>query len=508
MHFNASLANLPTLDEVHAEQARRSLDAFAYRMRPTEKPARHHRFVNEKLEAVERGEIKRLMLFEPPGHAKSTYASQCLPAWYLGRNPKRSVIAASHTADLSTHFGRRVRSLVNSPDWPFLDMALAKDSRAADHWETTQGGEYFAVGVGGAVTGRRADLAVIDDPIKSRRDADSFTVRENLWDWYKADFHTRLKPDGAIVLIQTRWHENDLAGRILPKKYKGESGWIDGRDGERWYVVNLPALAEANDPLGRSIGEPLWPEWYTLEKLEAEKVVQGPRNWGALYQQRPAPEEGNFFLREWWRWYGDGNEDKDLPPIETLRIFGASDYAVTADGGDFTVHGVGGVDAMDNLYMLDWWRRQTASDVWIETLLDLMQTWKPLKWGEEKGQILKSVGPFIERRMNERRVYCHREQYASATDKPTRAQPFRARMAVGKVFWPRGAPWVDDVYHALMTFPAGANDDDVDVCSLLGRMLESPQVFSQADVMRALSHRVKSLFRGRDHGERPPHHQP
>ena len=163
MPSNASLAELPTLDEVRQEKARRSLSVFSTHMLGLV-PARHHLFVNEKLEAVERGEIPRLMLFEPPGHAKSTYASHLFPAWYLGRNPETSVIAASHTAQLATRFGRKVRNLFVSPDWPFEEVALAGDSRAADQWETTIGGEYFAVGVGGAVTGRRADLAIIDDP--------------------------------------------------------------------------------------------------------------------------------------------------------------------------------------------------------------------------------------------------------------------------------------------------------------------------------------------------------
>ncbi len=487
MSSNASLAELPTLDEVWQEKARRSLGAFAIRMLRLV-PARHHEFVNSKLEAVERGEITRLMLFEPPGHAKSTYASHLFPGWYLGRNPKRSVIAASHTAQLATRFGRKVRNLFAAPDWPFEDVALAGDSRAADQWETVQNGEYFAVGVGGAVTGRRADLAIIDDPIKGRKDADSITVRENLWDWYRADFHNRLKPGAAIILIQTRWHEDDLAGRILPENYDGRTGWIAGRDGERWYVVNLPALAEADDALGRAVGDTLWPEWFSDEMLGTEKVVQGPRNWAALYQQRPAPEEGNFFRRDWWRWY------ETPPPLGTLRIIGASDYAVTADAGDLTVHGVAGVDPDDNLYVLDWWRDRTASDVWVETLLDLMQKWRPVEWAEEKGQIEKSVGPFINARMRERRIYGHREQFASATDKAARVQAFRARMAMGKVYWPKSAPWVDDVYRVLMTFPAGKVDDDVDVCSLFGRMLDPVQVFDQAAVQGVLSENVKPLF--------------
>lgn len=494
--MNASLAErLPTLDEIHQEKARRHLGDFAERMLGLT-PARHHAFVNDKLEAVERGEILRLMLFEPPGHAKSTYASHLFPGWYLGRNPKRSVIVASHTALLAARFGRKCRNLFGLLEWPFEDVTLASDSKAADQWETVQGGEYFAAGVGGAIAGRRADLGVIDDPIKGRKDADSITVRENLWEWYRADFHNRLKPNAAIILIQTRWHEDDLAGRILPEDYAGRTGWVVGRDGERWFVVNLPALAEANDPLDRALGEALWPEWYSRESLLVEQVVQGPRNWAALYQQRPAPEEGNYFKKDWWRWY------ETAPPRETLRILGASDYAVTEDDGDYTVHGVAGLDPDDNLYILDWWRDQTASDVWVETLLDLMLRWQPVEWAEEKGQIEKGVGPFIVQRMHDRQIYCHREQYPSAADKPTRAQAFRARMAFGKVYWPKGAPWVDDVYRVLMTFPTGAVDDDVDVCGLFGRMLGPVQVFDQATAQSAISDDVKPLFGSNGHAER------
>lgn len=428
-------------------------------------PARHHRFVNAKLEAVARGEIKRLMLFEPPGHAKSTYASQAFPAWFLGNHPDNSIIGASHTAELATKFGRRVRNLIRSPEWPF-DVALAPDSKAAGQWETDKEGEYFAVGIGGAVTGRRANGGIIDDPIKGRQDADSDVVREALWEWYRADFHTRLKPGGWIILIQTRWHELDLAGRILPEDYDGRSGAVMGRDGEVWEVVNLPALAEDGDPLDRAPGEALWPEWQTAEDLEIERIVQGPRNWSALYQQRPAPEEGNFFKREWIRWY-----DK-MPARETLQFYGASDYAVTDDGGDYTVHGVAGIDPNDDMYLVDWWRKQTDTEAWIEQFCYLVKNWKPLEWGEEAGQIAKGLGPFISKRQRETNAYVWRKPFPSVADKPTRAQSFRGRMAQGKVYFPRNAPWVSDLVNELMVFPVGKNDDQVDVCSLFGRMLD------------------------------------
>ena len=340
--MGAALARPPL---IRRELARRSLDDFARLMLRLE-PAPHHRYVNARLEAVAGGAIKRLMLFEPPGHAKSTYASWLLPAWQFGHRPRHSVVFATHTGDFATRWGRRVRNLFTAPDWPF-DATLAADSKAAHQWETAAGGEYFAVGVGGAVTGRRADLAIVDDPLKGREEADSALARDRLWEWYRADLHSRLKPGAAIVLIQTRWHELDLAGRILPDDYAGESGTIEGADGETWEVVALPALAEAGDPLGRGPGEALWPAAFPAATLAAERTVQGERNWAALYQQRPSPAEGGFMRRDWLRWY-------DTPPRpETLRYYGASDYAVTADGGDWTVHGVAGLDADDNLYIVD-----------------------------------------------------------------------------------------------------------------------------------------------------------
>ncbi len=458
--LQAGLRNPEALD---AEHARRSLDAFAERMLAL-RPARHHRLVNGALAAVARGEIRRLMLFEPPGHAKSTYASWLLPAWYLGHKPRNNVIAASHTERAAARWGRKVRNLLLSPDWPFA-ARLAPDSKAADQWETDRGGEYFAVGVGGAVTGRRADLAIIDDPVKGREEADSPTIRAKLWDWYRADLHTRLKPGAAIILIQTRWHEDDLAGRLLPEGHAGESGPVVGRDGEAWEVISLPALAEPNDPLGRKVGAPLWPEWFPEDVLLGERQVQGERNWSALYQQRPSPEEGDFFRRHWLRWYDDP------PRPETLRIYGASDYAVTADGGDWTVHGVAGIDQDDNLYLLDWWRARVDAAQAVDAWAHLVGAWRPVQWAEDRAQIEKTLGPFIDTRQRELGAYCHREGYPTVGDKAMRAQAIRGRMSQGKVYLPSHAPWVADLMSELLLFPNGRFDDQVDVLSLFGRML-------------------------------------
>ena len=395
------------------------------------------------------------MVFMPPGSAKSHYANVHFTPYYLGRFPDRSLIAASYGQELADKWGRRSRNLLGSLEHrAVFGTGLAADSSAANRWNTDQEGEYLAVGVGGPITGNRADGAIIDDPVKGREEAESDTVREKIKAWYRDDFWTRLKPDAWVVLIMTRWHEDDLAGWLLEEAKRG---------GEQWEVLNLPAIAEENDPLGRREGEPLWPEWFTAEMFA--EAQRDRRRWSALYQQRPSPEEGDYFKREWLRWYDD------LPTHSTLKIYGASDYAVTADGGDYTEHGVVGVDAFDNIYVLDWWRKQAPSDEWVEAFCDLVLKWKPLKWAEESGQIAKSVGPFLSKRQMERSAYVWREQYASAADKPTRAQAIRGRTAMGKLYLPARAPWVDALVRQLLTFPAGSTDDGVDVLSLIGRML-------------------------------------
>jgi predicted phage terminase large subunit-like protein len=403
----------------------------------------------------------------PPGHAKSTYASVLFPAWYLSRTPAASVIACSHTQQLAERFGRQVRNIVAGPACgSAFGCALAPDSQSAGRWATLAGGDYLAVGTGGSITGHRADLALIDDPIKGREQADSKLLRDKVWEWYRADLRTRLKPGAGIVLIQTRWHEDDLAGRILGGAIDPSSGAVRAVDGEAWHVLSLPALAEEDDPLGRAPGEALWPDMFDAGLLKREREIQGPRNWSALYQQRPVPDSGDYFKRDWLRWF-----EPDRTDARTLALYGASDYAVTAGGGDYTVHGVIGVDAEDNIYVLDWWRGRTDSLTWVDALCDLIERWGPREWGEEKGQIARSLGPFIDKRQRERGAYCARVGLAPVGDKAARAQAIRGRMAQGKVLLPKGVDWAGRLVDELLLFPAGAFDDQVDVLGLFGRML-------------------------------------
>lgn len=426
--------------------------------------AAHHRLMVEAMQEIVDGANDRLMVFLPPGSAKSTFFSVYLPAFHLGARPGEPVIGVSYNVDLAKVFARRVRNVVSDPRWANLFAGgLEPGFGEVVDWGTTLGSSYRAAGMMTGVTGRRAGLIVIDDPLKGRTEADSPTIRQKVWDTYIGDIRTRRLPGCAIVWVLTRWHEDDPIGRILPEDFDFKSGMVTARDGETWRVISIPAEAEDGDVLGRAPGEWLWPEWWPEGFLAQEKVTQGPRNWASLYQQRPAPEEGNFFLRDWLRYY------EERP--QHIRIYGASDYAVTADGGDYTVHAVIGVDPDDNIYLLDLWRKQTTTDAWVEALLDMAKQYKPLAWFEEGGQIIKAVGPLIDRRQRERSVYFYRKQFTSAADKATRAQSIRGRAAQGKVYLPKNAPWLSDFVFELLTFPAGRNDDQVDVLSLFGRAL-------------------------------------
>jgi predicted phage terminase large subunit-like protein len=426
-----------------AEKERRaaSLIEFTRHTNPLYESAAHHHRICEKLEAVERGEIDRLMIFMPPRHGKSELASKRFPAWCLGREPRRQIIAASYNSDLANDFGRNVRNIVGEPEFRdvFPNVSLAPDSHAANRMNTNYGGAYVAAGVGTAVTGRGAHIALIDDPFKDREEADSERRRELVWDWYRSTLFTRLMPGGAIVLIQTRWHEDDLAGRLLEA------------EGDQWEVLELPAI--------NADGKALWPEWYDEAALERIRNTIGAREWSALYQQRPQPDEGTFFQREWLK-------EWDKRPA-ALNIFGSSDYAVTDGDGDWTTHRIWGVDENGGLYRLDGWRGQTTADEWMDRKIDLIAKHKPLAWFGEAGVIQKAVEPMLRRRMLERKVFCRLEWLPSIHDKPTRARGFQARAAMGKVWMEPGA----DISEFL-SFPAGKHDDEVDNASLIGRALD------------------------------------
>lgn len=420
-------------------------------------PAAHHRLLIAELQAVADGAVDRLMIFMPPGSGKSRYTSQLFPAWLLSRRERLQMIGASHTAELADDFSGKIQALI-SENAALLGYDLRTDAKG--RWYTTNGGGYLAAGVRGAIPGWRADAVVIDDPIKGRAAADSPTDRKNVWDWYNGDLERRLTPNSFIVLMHTRWHEDDLAGRLLET------------EAHRWRVLTLPAEAEANDPLGRAPGEWLWSDsgygygqgLAQIKQSLSERAAS--REWASQYQQRPVPDSGSYFLRDWLR------SVPTLPPRSALRVFGASDYAVTDDGGDFTVHIVVGVDSDDRLYVLDLWRGQTSSDQWVEAFCDLVCLWKPMGWAEETGQIRAGIGPWLDRRSRERRAFVARQTFPTRGDKSVRAQSIRGRCALNGLYVAADAPFRADFEAELLSFPAGKHDDQVDALGLVGQLLD------------------------------------
>jgi predicted phage terminase large subunit-like protein len=265
-------------------------------------------------------------------------------------------------------------------------------------------------------------------------------------------------------MILTRWHQDDLAGRILPEEWDGESGPHKGRDGRDWHVICLPAVCDReDDPLNRKLGESLWPEWFSEEHWRPFKLNR--RTWSSLYQQKPTPDDGDYFKAEYF------NKYSKLP--SNLIFYGASDFAVTDGSGDFTEHGVFGVDKDGNTYVVDWWRDQKSPDVWIEAKIDLIEKWKPTRWFSEAGVIRRSIEPFLKKRMKERKVYMGIDWLSSISDKPTRARSIQGRMAMGMVFFPDNEAWAVEIERQMLSFPAGRYDDAVDVMGLIGRGLDS-----------------------------------
>jgi predicted phage terminase large subunit-like protein len=703
------------------------LISYAAYQWPGYRDAAHHRLIARHLEAVERGEIKRLMITMPPRHGKSMLASEFFPAWYLGRNPDHYVVTATYAQELADDFGRKVKNQIEDPTFQaiFPGVGLADDSKSAKRFHiegqiggyehsTAQRGAFYAVGVGGPLTGRGAHLLLIDDPVKNREDADSEIIRKKTKDWYTSTAYTRLMPGGRVVIIQcmtgdtpvlmetghekplrdirpgdrvatydngkiavstvrnwinngpdrvfairmksgiivkanarhpflveeggerkwqrtatlkkgsvilraiggngkvspapklnatsqpnakacacrtttradgtlalghllstlaqgvkricatamglasqsmnaflpsrvefapsagnrpqartlvrtgatssasiiatmgsmfagfsattatlrsdtgrlkqssapllttfeivqdevievvesgvedvfdvqidrtenfianglvshnTRWHEDDLSGWLL-----------QDHQHEGWVCLDLPAISDA--------GEALWPEQYDIESLEKIKLAIGPRDWSALYQQRPSPETGDYFKREWV------HTVDSLPARDQMLIYGASDYAVTANGGDFTVHVVIGLDPDGRMYLLDLWRGQASSDVWVDAFCDLVLKWKPVGWAEETGQIKSGVGPFLVKRMMERAAYVARESFPTRGDKAIRAQSIRGRMAMNGLYVKKDAPFLVDLISEMMSFPVGVHDDQVDALGLVGQLLD------------------------------------
>jgi predicted phage terminase large subunit-like protein len=431
-------------------EAAGSLVKFVEWTTPRWSPGRIHYAICEQLERVARKEVDRLMLLCPPQHGKSVITSKRFPAWLLGTDPTLDIISASATADLANEFGGDVRDCVRSPEYQKLFATkLSESTQGKGRWITEEGGGYYAVGIGGALFGRGAGLGIIDDPFSTWEDAQSELSQKRALNWYKGTFYNRIRPGGAIVVIQHRTGENDLVGSLLEEQERG---------GDKWEIVKLTA----------DFDNPPWPERYDSLALQRLKENMLPAMWNALYLQDPTPSDGTFFKKEHFIDYDE------LP--KNLRLYGTTDGAVTPDGGDSTEHFVLGVDSSRNVYVLENWTGKTSADVWIDSMADMINKyseppWQGIScWFGESGSIRRAVEPFMLKRLSDRGAFCKIEWIPSIHDKETRALGFQAMMAMGKVFWPRNAKWKSRVQDQMLRFSNTSKvDDAVDALGLFGR---------------------------------------
>ena len=437
-------------------------------------PAEHHEIMLDVLQRLATDKllyndelVKNVIILAPPGSAKSTYASIVFPTWFMGRFPNNNIIMATYGSELAKKFGRKCRSVCKSEEYKEIFKAeLVQGNSAADDWSITNLSTYMSGGILSGITGNRADGLIIDDPFKGREEADSDTIRKKVKEEYKDSLLTRLKPKGWKIIINTRWHEDDLCGNILPKDYKGESGFIRSSDESMWYVLNFQAQCQSKtDPLKRELGQYLWTDWFPASWWEQTKRTHAGYSWSALYQGIPTPDEGSFFRRDWFKRFRFGEEPKLLSKYIT------GDYAVTNNSGDFSEEGVAGFDANVELWFLDWWSGQASADVWINELIELVKKHDPIASVAEAGVIRRAIEPFLKKEMMNQNCYFRHEWISSNKDKAANARSFQGLASQGKVWIPK-CPWGDELIEQLVAFPHGKYDDKVDVCGLFGRILD------------------------------------
>lgn len=433
------------------------------------KNAKHHDAIARVLEEVVEGNIRFLILTMPPRHGKSELVSRRLPAWMIGRFPHQHGVVATYNDDFAAEFGKEVRSIINGKPFQqvFPGVQLMRGGAASDKLQTTKMGQWSFVGRGGSLTGRGAHILICDDLIKDDKEAQSKAIRDQAWNWFTKVAMSRRMGKKLVILTFTRWHNDDPIGRLTDPEnpeYKRELA-------EQIKIINLPAIAEEDDPLGREPGEALWPDGpdqFDLDYLRQQQLLD-PLGFASLYQQRPSLLDGDLFKRESIRFYRKG----ELP--EDLRIYGASDHAVAVgQRNDFTVLLKVGIDPQANIYVLECFWQRAKADIVVEAMLAMAKgNQKPLIWWAERGHISKSIGPFLHKRMAETGNYMNVREVTPIGDKAQRAQSMVGRVAMGKLYLPQDAPWVEKAINEMMAFPNGTHDDFVDTLSLIGLGLQS-----------------------------------
>lgn len=435
-----------------------SFEAYVYAAFPGHYDlAPHHRLIIEHLEAVERGEIKRLMIMMPPRRGKSALASELFPAWFLGRNPDKSVIACSHTATLAYRFSRRVRRQLSDDHWPFPGVALRRGEATVQRWgiEGRTGG-YQAAGVGGPITGDGADLLLIDDPVKSREHAHSPTRRDAIGEWYDSDAYTRLSPSGAVVLIQTRWHGDDLAGRQLAAM---------GQGGDDWTVLCLPELAIEGevDPLGREPGDALWPDRFPADKTAMLRATR-PHVWWPLFQQRPQAVTGGMLRREY---FSHRYDPAVLPEFVLVGQFVDSAFSTEVAADPSAIATWAATDS--HLYVLDYWCDRVEYPELIAAVKDQHAKWAhlgPWVYIENKA----SGQSAIQTLRRETGIPVRKFEPGTAS-KLSRVQDASPYFAADRVLLPSGPRWVAEWIDEHVNFPGAAHDEAPDTSAMATRIL-------------------------------------
>lgn len=456
------------------ELARRRLLDFTTFNFPEYKVNWHHRVIAEKLDAVERGDIKRIIFVLPPRHGKSEEVSVQFPAYAIGKNKDRNIIEASYSGDLATDFGRQVRNIIASDNYKkiFPDVTLAEDSQAKGKWNTNGRGAYNAVGVGGATTGKGADILIIDDPIKNRQDAESAVIRESNWQWYTSTARTRLSPDGAIIIVMTRWHDDDLVGRIL----RSENAHL-------WEVVHFPAIATEDEEF-RKKGEALWADHFTLEKLEETKRDIGTYDWSSLYQGNPIDSESQEFRKDMLRYRTEEQiQDKRLNRYLTIDL--AFSDKETADNIGFCDNRVD----PQNVWNFRAWARKLSPKDFIDYLFVLHAEYNYLQIGilDKHSQYTIVIKPFIEEECRKRNKFLPIVALKTqTTSKELRIRALLPRYLNASVYHLEGA--CVDLEEELLRFPKGVHDDVADAAAAMVGFAQPPN----ADEIEMLYRRTRN----------------
>jgi len=424
------------------QTGRHSLVDFSIVTNRTYKPASIHETIADKLEAVERGEIKRLMIFVPPRHGKSQLATINFPAWYLGRNPDKEIITASYSAELAQDFGSKTRELFKDDIFQkIFKTRLKADEQNKAKWKTDGGGSYTSVGIGGAITGRGADILIIDDPIKNREEAESKTIRDKHWNWYTSTAYTRLEKDAAVVLILTRWNIDDLAGRLLKKQEE------DGDKGDKWDVIKLPAITD---------GKPLWEEKYDLEALEKIKDTVGLYDWSALYQQTPIMSELQEFKQDWLR----HTTREEVDRMKTRNFLIVDTAMSKKDSADYCGFSENYVDKENN-WNLAGYRMKLNPKELVDYLFTIQDKRNFETIGIEKTAYTWGLKPYLDEEMRKRNRFLPIvEVEHKGVNKEVRIRGLIPRYSSGSIYHIKGE--CTALEEELFTFPQCINDDVVD----------------------------------------------